>query len=167
MLILRMANRFVYLGIPQFVLDWRPSRPGPKMSVFLAVTTTLTGLYVYDRTETKRIQQEYIARVNWMSEQTLGTTERARKVTVLGARVPEDGELERGAKWFKRYMRVCLSIHRCQKTFRVRASLTLSRFSRHPADSRCVRHRLRPQSRHQPGWPRSHSGARDSRTAHH
>ncbi|GAA5862930.1 hypothetical protein JCM3774_006690 [Rhodotorula dairenensis] len=102
------TNPFVYLGIPQFVLDWRPSRPGPKMSVFLAVTTTLTGLYVYDRKETKRIQQEYIARVKWMSEQPLDTTERARKVTVLGARVPEDGELERGAKWFKRYMRPIL-----------------------------------------------------------
>ncbi|GAA5989080.1 hypothetical protein JCM10908_001150 [Rhodotorula pacifica] len=102
------TNPFVYLGIPQFVLDWRPSRPGPKMSVFLAVTTTLTGLYVYDRREAKRIQQDYIARVKWMSEQPLETTERARKVTVLGARVPEDGELERGAKWFKRYMRPIL-----------------------------------------------------------
>ncbi|KWU46355.1 hypothetical protein RHOSPDRAFT_15058 [Rhodotorula sp. JG-1b] len=106
--VVKPTNPFVYLGIPQFVLDWRPSRPGPKMSVFLAVTTTLTGLYVYDRSETKRIQQEYIARVKWMSEQPLETTERARKVTVLGARVPEDGELERGAKWFKRYMRPIL-----------------------------------------------------------
>ncbi|GAA5951643.1 hypothetical protein JCM8115_005203 [Rhodotorula mucilaginosa] len=106
--VVKPTNPFVYLGIPQFVLDWRPSRPGPKMSVFLAVTTTLTGLYVYDRSETKRIQQEYIARVKWMSEQPLETTERVRKVTVLGARVPEDGELERGAKWFKRYMRPIL-----------------------------------------------------------
>ncbi|GAA5999341.1 Tim22-complex subunit TIM54 [Rhodotorula paludigena] len=102
------TNPFVYLGIPQFVLDWRPSRPGPKMSAFLAVSLSLTGLYVYDRRETKRIQQEYIDKVRWMSEQPLDAADRARRVKILGARVPEDGELERGAKWFKRYMRPIL-----------------------------------------------------------
>ncbi|BGP46262.1 mitochondrial import inner membrane translocase subunit tim54 [Rhodotorula kratochvilovae] len=99
---------FVYLGIPQFVLDWRPSVPGPKMSVFLLVSAGLTGAYVYDRRETKRIQQEYIDKVRWMSEQPLAAGDRVRKIKVLGARVPEDGELERGAKWFKRYMRPIL-----------------------------------------------------------
>jgi len=101
-----VARSFVYLGIPQFVLDYRPSVPGPKMSVFLALTAGLTGAYVYDRRETKRIQQEYIDKVKWMSEQPLDAADRARKIKVYGARVPEDGELERGAKWFKRYMRV-------------------------------------------------------------
>ncbi|BGO97903.1 inner membrane translocase subunit [Rhodotorula toruloides ATCC 204091] len=102
------TNPFVYLGIPQFVFDWRPSMPGPKMSVFLAVSSALTGLYVYDRRECKRIQQEYIDKVKWMSEQPLEADQRARKVKVYGARVPDDGELERGAKWFKRYMKPIL-----------------------------------------------------------
>ncbi|CDR47816.1 hypothetical protein NBRC10512_007219 [Rhodotorula toruloides] len=82
--------------------------PGPKMSVFLAVSSALTGLYVYDRRECKRIQQEYIDKVKWMSEQPLEADQRARKVKVYGARVPDDGELERGAKWFKRYMKPIL-----------------------------------------------------------
>ncbi|GAA5871591.1 hypothetical protein JCM8547_007092 [Rhodosporidiobolus lusitaniae] len=102
------TNPFVYLGIPQFVLDWRPSRPGPKMSIFLAFTLSLTGAYVYDRRETKRIQQEYIDQVEWMSEQELPTDQRARKVRVYGARVPDDAELERSSLWFKRYMRPIL-----------------------------------------------------------
>ncbi|GAA5906234.1 hypothetical protein JCM8208_000669 [Rhodotorula glutinis] len=106
--VVKPTNPFVYLGIPQFVLDWRPSVPGPKMSVFLALTAGLTGAYVYDRRETKRIQQEYVDKVKWMSEQPLDAADRARKIKVFGARVPEDGELERGAKWFKRYMRPIL-----------------------------------------------------------
>lgn len=52
------------------------------------------------------MQQEYIDKVKWMSEQEMDSTELPRKVKVLGARVPDDGELERGAKWFKRYMKV-------------------------------------------------------------
>ncbi|BGP14082.1 hypothetical protein JCM10213_002377 [Rhodosporidiobolus nylandii] len=102
------VNPFVYLGIPQFVLDWRPSVPGPKMSAFLLTAAGLTGAYVYDRTETKRIQQKYMDKVRFLSEESLPTGERARKIKVYGARVPEDSELDRGAKWFKRYMRPIL-----------------------------------------------------------
>lgn len=99
------SGSFVYLGIPQAVLDWRPKMPGPKMTVFLAVTAGLTGAYIYDRRECKRIQQDYIDKVRWMREQTLESDELARRIKVYGARVPEDGELERSSKWFKRYMR--------------------------------------------------------------
>ncbi|KAK4053121.1 mitochondrial import inner membrane translocase subunit tim54 [Microbotryomycetes sp. JL201] len=104
----KAVNPFVYLGIPQAVFDWRPKMPGPKMSVFLAVTISLTSAYVYDRREVKRIQQEYIDRVTWMSEETLETNELARRVLVYGARVPDDGELERSSKWFKKYMKPIL-----------------------------------------------------------
>ncbi|GAA6026782.1 hypothetical protein JCM8097_005858 [Rhodosporidiobolus ruineniae] len=102
------TNPFVYLGIPQFVLDWRPSVPGPKMSVFLALSAALTGAYVYDRKETHRILQDYVDQVRWMSEQTIETSEQPRRVKVYAARVPEDGEMERSSKWFKRYMRPIL-----------------------------------------------------------
>ncbi|KAM0753907.1 hypothetical protein T439DRAFT_378021 [Meredithblackwellia eburnea MCA 4105] len=98
-------NPFVYLGIPQWVFDYRPKMPGPKMSVFMAVTIGSTAAYVYDRRECKRIQQEYIDKVKWMSEDSLETTDMARKVRVLAARVPEDGTTDRSTKWFKRYMR--------------------------------------------------------------
>ena len=79
------------------------------MSVFLLFTASLTTLYAYDRTECKRIQKEYMDKVRWMSEQQLDSHEFARKIKVLGARFPDDGELERSTKWFKRYMRVSLS----------------------------------------------------------
>ncbi|GAA5969971.1 hypothetical protein JCM11641_000214 [Rhodosporidiobolus odoratus] len=102
------TNPFVYLGIPQFVLEWRPSMPGPKMGAFLLFSASLTGAYVFDRRETKRIQKEYVDKVKFLSEETLPTEERARRLKIYGARVPEDGELERSAKWFKRYMRPIL-----------------------------------------------------------
>lgn len=101
---------FVYLGIPQAVFDYRPKMPGRKMSVFLAVTTGLTAAFIYDRRECARLQKEYIDRVKWMSEAPLDSGELARKVKVYGARVPEDGELERSSKWFKRFMRVSLLV---------------------------------------------------------
>lgn len=41
-----------------------------------------------------------------MSESPLDTGELARRVRVLGARVPDDGELERSSKWFKKYIKV-------------------------------------------------------------
>lgn len=76
------------------------------MAAFMTVTIGLTGAYVYDRRECERIQKEYIEKVKWMAEAPLDSTEMSRKVKVYGARVPEDGELDRSSRWFKRYMRV-------------------------------------------------------------
>ena len=78
------------------------------MSAFLAVTTALTGAYVYDRRECSRLQKEYIDQVRFMSEGKLDADELARVVKVYGARVPEEGDEQRSTMWFKRYMRVSL-----------------------------------------------------------
>lgn len=86
--------------------SYRPKMPGPKMTAFLAVTFGLTGAYIYDRRECERLKSEYMDKVRWMSEAPLNSNEMSRKIKVYGARVPEDGELERSSKWFKRYMRV-------------------------------------------------------------
>ncbi|KAK4697555.1 hypothetical protein P7C70_g8192, partial [Phenoliferia sp. Uapishka_3] len=75
------------------------------MSVFLALTIGSAVAYAYDRRECKRLKQQYIDQVEWMSEEKLGTTEMARKVRILAARVPEDGTVDRSTIWFKRYMR--------------------------------------------------------------
>ena len=99
-------NPFVYLGIPQWLFDYRPSVPSRNMSIFLTVTIGLGSAYAYDRRECARLKQQYIDEVKWKSEEPLGTREMARRVKVYGARVPEDGDLERSSKWFKRYMRV-------------------------------------------------------------
>lgn len=76
------------------------------MSIFLTVTIGITSAYLYDRRECKRLKEEYMAKVRWMSEGKLESGELARRLKVYGARVPEDGELDRSSKWFKRYMRV-------------------------------------------------------------
>ncbi|KAL8292910.1 hypothetical protein RQP46_000604 [Phenoliferia psychrophenolica] len=98
-------NPFVYLGIPQAVFDYRPKVPGPKMSVFLALTIGSTVAYLYDRRECKRLKQHYIDEVKWMSEDKLGTTDLARKVRILAARIPEDSTVDRSTIFFKRYIR--------------------------------------------------------------
>ncbi len=79
------------------------------MSIFLSLTVGLTSAYVYDRRECKRIQNEYLDKVRWMSQEKLDTNEMARRVRVLAARVPEDGEVDRASRWFKRYIRVRLT----------------------------------------------------------
>lgn len=99
------------------------------MTVFLAVTAGLTGAYVYDRSECKRLQQDYIDKVRWMREQTLESDELARRIKVYGARVPEDGELERSSKWFKRYMRVSLRAVALPRGAEADASILLSTLS--------------------------------------
>ena len=82
------------------------------MSVFLLFSASLGSLYAYDRSECKRLQKEYLDKVRWMSQETLDSSEMPRKVKVLGARVPDDGELERSSKWFKKYMKVSsLTLH--------------------------------------------------------
>jgi hypothetical protein len=98
-------NPFVYLGIPQAVFDYRPKVPGPKMSVFLALTIGSTVAYIYDRRECKRLKEHYIDEVKWMSEEKLDTTEQARKVRILAARIPEDSTVDRSTIFFKRYIR--------------------------------------------------------------
>lgn len=76
------------------------------MSIFLSVTIGLTSAYLYDRRECARLQKEYVDQVKFLSEAPLETNELARRLKVYAARVPEDGELERSTKWFKKYMRV-------------------------------------------------------------
>lgn len=114
---------FRYLGIPPSVLNWRPKPPSRNVSIFLLFTGTLTSLYVYDRRECKRLKKEYVEKVRWMSEESVnddmqddqrtpvgGASKSAgwmpRKVVVYGARVPEDVDVDRGAQWFKKYVKV-------------------------------------------------------------
>lgn len=72
------------------------------------VVASGVSLYVYDRRECKRLQQEYIARVEPYGKQLLGPQELPRKVLVLTSRVPEDVEWDRGLKYFRRYVKVRL-----------------------------------------------------------
>jgi import inner membrane translocase subunit TIM54 len=108
-IVVPVDNPFKYaFGLPQWVFDYKPKMPSRNMSIFLAVVIGTTSAYLYDRKECKRLQQEYIEKVKFMSLAPLESTELARRIKVYGARVPDDGELDRSSKWFKRYMRVSL-----------------------------------------------------------
>ena len=115
---------FRYLGIPPSLLSYSPKPPSRNVSIFLILTASLSSLYIYDRRECCRLKKEYIEKVKWMSEESVedvpedgevrvgagGTSRSAgwmpRKVVVYGARVPEDVDVDRGAQWFKKYVKV-------------------------------------------------------------
>lgn len=85
------------------------------MSIFLSVTIGLTSAYIYDRRECKRIQKEYVHKVKWMGELPLDAREMPRRLQILAAVVPEDGELDRPGRWFKRYIRVSRAVKSWEK----------------------------------------------------
>lgn len=104
----RGLRPFLYLGIPESVLRWKPKPPSRNTSIFLAVSTTLVSLYVYDRRECKRIRQEYIDQVSHLAEQPLAPYEYPRKIHVYGAKSPGDDDYEKSIVYFRRYVRPIL-----------------------------------------------------------
>lgn len=103
-------NPFKYAtGLPQWVFDYKPKLPSRNMSIFLLVVTSTVSAYVYDRRQCRLLQQEYVDQVKHLSQEKVQPGDRVRRLNVYGARIPEDGELDRSSKWFKRYMRVSLN----------------------------------------------------------
>lgn len=69
-------------------------------------------LYAYDRHQCRKLRQEYLRDVQHLSETIVPSTPDGakwlpRRVTVYGARIPEDVDVDRGAQWFKKYVKVC------------------------------------------------------------
>lgn len=95
-----------YTGIPSSWLDKRPKLPSRNWLIFLSVTSSVIGLYVYDRRECKKIRQAYVDRVKHLSEVPIDPFETPRKVTVYGAKWPGDEEYEQGIKYFRKYVKV-------------------------------------------------------------
>jgi mitochondrial import inner membrane translocase subunit TIM54 len=93
-------------GIPPSWFEKRPKLPSRNWLIFLSVTASLTGFYIYDRRECKRIRQEYVDRVKHLAEAPLGTMELPRKVTVYGGKWPGDDEYDRSMKYFRKYVKV-------------------------------------------------------------
>lgn len=98
----------LYVGIPESVLRWKPRPPSRNWSIFLAVTSSLTAAYVYDRRECKRIRQEYIDQVQHLGEQPLLPWDYPRKIQVYGAKSPGDDDYDKSIRYFKRYVRPIL-----------------------------------------------------------
>ncbi|ORY27369.1 inner membrane protein import complex subunit Tim54-domain-containing protein [Naematelia encephala] len=95
-----------HTGLPRSVLTYKPRLPSRNWTIFLSLVAGVTYAYTYDRRECERIKAEYIAKVEGKAKEPMkGSFEMPRKVTVLASRWPEDDDLERGVKYFKRYVK--------------------------------------------------------------
>lgn len=95
-----------YTGIPPSWLDKRPKVPSRNWLIFLGVTSTVVGYYLYDRKQCTDIRQEYADKVKHLSEVPLHSLAMARKVTVYGSKWPADDEHDRSMKYFRKYVKV-------------------------------------------------------------
>jgi mitochondrial import inner membrane translocase subunit TIM54 len=102
---LRTALEFT--GIPPSWLDKRPRLPSRNWLIFLSVTQTLIAYYAYDRYESRKIRQEYVARVKHIAEERLQPLDFPRTVTVYSAKWPGDDDWDRGSLYFRKYVKVC------------------------------------------------------------
>lgn len=107
-----------YLGIPPSVLAWKPRLPSRNWSLFLITAGTLTYLYVDDRRQVRRIQEEYKERVASLGEQTIAPSAWPRKISVYACKPPGEENYDKGVLWFKRYMKVCIWIPLISLAFR-------------------------------------------------
>ncbi|KAI0740282.1 inner membrane protein import complex subunit Tim54-domain-containing protein [Earliella scabrosa] len=92
-----------YTGIPPSWLDKRPGLPSRNWLIFLSVTSAVTGYYIYDRQQCKKIRQEYVDKVKDVATQPLGSVELPCKVTVYGAKWLGDEDYDRSMRYFRKY----------------------------------------------------------------
>ncbi|OSX65593.1 hypothetical protein POSPLADRAFT_1065302 [Postia placenta MAD-698-R-SB12] len=97
-----------YTGIPPSWLDKRPKLPSRNWLIFIGVTSTLTGYYLYDRQQCKRIRQEYVDKVKHFAEIPLHSMDYPRKVTVYGTKWPGDEDSDRSMLFFRKYVKPVL-----------------------------------------------------------
>ena len=100
---------FKSTGIPPSWLDKRPKLPSRNWLIFLSVTSSVVGLYIYDRRQCKHIRQSYIDKVKHLAEQPVDPFDAPRKVTVYAARWPGDEDYDQSMRYFRKYVKVCLS----------------------------------------------------------
>lgn len=97
-----------YTGIPPSWLDKRPKLPSRNWLIFLSITSSITGLYIYDRRQCKRIRQSYIDRVKDLADELVTPLAAPRKVMVYNSKWPGDEEYDQGLKYFRKYVKVGL-----------------------------------------------------------
>ncbi|KAF7440229.1 mitochondrial import inner membrane translocase subunit tim54 [Pleurotus ostreatus] len=97
-----------YTGIPPSWLDKRPKLPSRNWLIFYTVTSSIAGLYIYDRQQCKRIRKGYVERVQYLAEEPINPMDLARKVTVYGAKWPGDEDYDVGIKYFRRFVKPIL-----------------------------------------------------------
>ncbi|KIM49393.1 hypothetical protein M413DRAFT_60557 [Hebeloma cylindrosporum] len=97
-----------YTGLPPSWLDKRPKLPSRNWLIFLSVTSSVIGLYVYDRRQCKKIRQSYVDKVQHLAEVPVDPFDSPRKVTVLGAKWPGDEDYDQSIKYFRKYVKPIL-----------------------------------------------------------
>lgn len=95
-----------YTGIPASWLTKRPKLPSRNWLIFIGVTTSILGLYTYDRRKCKDIREAYIKKVVHLSQEPMGTLELPRKVTVYSSKWPGDEDANRSLRYFRKYIKV-------------------------------------------------------------
>ncbi|EJD02192.1 uncharacterized protein FOMMEDRAFT_109395 [Fomitiporia mediterranea MF3/22] len=96
-----------FTGLPSW-LRKRPKLPSRNWLIFIGVTSSLFGLYVYDRKKCRDIREEYIRRVSHISQQPMGSMELPRKVIVYGCKWPGDEDYNASLKYFRKYVKPIL-----------------------------------------------------------
>ncbi|THH19462.1 hypothetical protein EW146_g1690 [Bondarzewia mesenterica] len=97
-----------YTGIPPSWFEKRPRLPSRNWLIFIGVTSSVLGFYLYDRRECKRIREHYASRVRYLAEEPLHSLDFPRKVTVYGAKWPGDDDWDRSTKYFRKYVKPIL-----------------------------------------------------------
>jgi import inner membrane translocase subunit TIM54 len=112
-----------YTGIPQSWLSKRPKLPSRNWLIFIGVTSTITGYYLYDRRQCKAIRQAYVDKVKGLAEVPLHSHDFPRKVTVYGAKWPDDEDSDRAIKYFRKYVKVRIYPHLFRNAVLIRPCL--------------------------------------------
>lgn len=130
-----------YTGIPSSWLEKRPKLPSRNWLIFLSVTSSVVGLYIYDRRQCKHIRQSYIDKVKHLAEQPIHPFEIPRKVTVYAARWPGDEDYDQSMRYFRKYVKVCHKLPLLPLFFLIQL-ITNYLFCPPPAYSSCSGYRL-------------------------
>ena len=94
-----------YTGIPESWLR-RPKLPSRNWLIFLSVTSSLVGLYTYDRRKCRQIREEYVHRVEHLAQDKLDSMDMPRKVKVYACKWPDDEDHNRSLRYFRKYVKV-------------------------------------------------------------
>ncbi|KAF8205793.1 inner membrane protein import complex subunit Tim54-domain-containing protein [Mycena galopus ATCC 62051] len=97
-----------YSGIPPSWLDKRPKLPSRNWLIFLSVTSSVAGLYIYDRQQCKTIRKAYVEKVKDLADEPVESLYRPRKVTVYSGKWPGDEDHDQSLKYFRKYVKPIL-----------------------------------------------------------
>ncbi|RSH89443.1 mitochondrial import inner membrane translocase subunit tim54 [Saitozyma podzolica] len=95
-----------HTGIPRSVLLWKPRLPSRNWTIFWTLLGTVSYIYYDDRRKCREIKEEYLRKVEGFGkEATTSSLDMPRKVTVYGAKWPEDEDTDRALRHFRKYVK--------------------------------------------------------------